>query len=663
MTPPHALPPWSEADRTHWQKVVRAAATRRDNILTAWDVQGNLDRYAPPNIKAASGSGALCNTNVDFADVERKKAALLFDTPTIAGTPDAGTPPDLVVLQTELLNGLLSDRYLHAHQTMLKLLQDALLVIQPAVAEIGYVNTTEQVPGDAIDPLTGQPQMLEQVVHEECFFRRISVKALLLPEDFEDTDYDRASFVGYRFRLPIPQARREFGLPPDWTPTGGSSGMTVETSFTQGQRGASAADSNLVGGVKVWYYAAQLADSGVSHPHAIREFVLLDGEQQPVLHRDCPYQSFGPDGDLTIDSIRGYPLRMLALRDLTDSPWVQADSTLTAPLTSEGNTYRTQVLRARDSNRLILLTEVTQIDEGAIESVKANPILSQIGLSVVPVREGALARGVDAVMKQVPTLTLGRETYAGMDRIDRDRERILGLGQNQSGQQTDSKRTATEVQNMQRNTEARFEQERGRVLAYFLGVVRMLSALTLRYGDRWAVQILGQQRAQMWSQGKAALGAFQFELQHDSGKYQDIEDTRRQILQVANFALRSPHVNQGFIWGRIADVMGWPRQEALAEPQPPKPEPPKVTFSVSGPDLVSPAGPLLIEALQHLGFEFSEQAIAQSRQMQGMEQFKQLVTENQPTGQALQTRSAPKAPRLDQHSLDETGQMPGPGPM
>ena len=55
---------------------------------------------------------------------------------------------------------------------------------------------------------------------------------------------------------------------------------------------------------------------------------------------------------------------------------------------------------------------------------------------------------------------------------------------------------------MQRNADARFEQERQRVLEWWLCGVQKVASLVLRYGDRIAVEVLGPQRGQQWVQAK-----------------------------------------------------------------------------------------------------------------------------------------------------------------
>ena len=79
----------------------------------------------------------------------------------------------------------------------------------------------------------------------------------------------------------------------------------------------------MCSGVKLWYRAS-LRDPSVTHPLVIREMVLIDGMDQPVVHKPLACQTIGPDGRLTPDSMIGYPLHPLALRDLTDSPYRRA---------------------------------------------------------------------------------------------------------------------------------------------------------------------------------------------------------------------------------------------------------------------------------------------------------------------------------------------------
>jgi hypothetical protein len=668
--------PISEEKVALFTKEIERARILREQLIAEWQVTENLARYAP-----AQKNDPGVNVGVDFRDVERKGAALFYDTPTINIQPGPDGNPQAAVLHQELLNGLLSAQKMNAKATALKAIKDCLVAIQPAFTKIGYLPVTVDMP--QMNPMTGQPEMGPVVVHDEVFWSRMSGKAGLLPVDFRDTDYDRSPWIGYDFKKPVSQARRDFNLPLDWSPpTGG----TREVTFSENKDPAGSSDPQVTG-TELWYRAC-LFDDTVSHPELLRCLVLVDGWPTPVKHENAPWQTLDQTGRLTPDSIQGYPIHPLALRDFPDSAWVPADCSQTGPLTVEINTYLTQAKAKRDSNRLILMTDVSKIDIEGAGRIADMAIFKGMELAILPVQENALIG--DGAMKQVPTLDLGRETYLGLEIFEQKRDQILGITAPQGGVQNDSARTATEIATVQRNADARFEQERQRVINWWLAGVRKLSAFVVRYGDRCAEDILGKQRAQQWMQFRqqGMLGAFTYEILIDSGRYVDIESDRRQFLQILNYSAKSPFINQQTLWAEFAKKFGYDPQQWLAQPQPPKPEPPKMSLTFNGDDLAEPQSSMVVEVLAAQGIQISPQAISNMvlalKAKQQAEQAAALTKANpvlglmanppqpepappppgppgMPPGNPATPGTADQAERLDKHGLQESGSLPGAG--
>ena len=626
-----------------FQKEIERARQVREDRIAEWQVKHNLERYQPAK-KDAEG----VNVGVDFRDVERKLADLFFGEAQISVIADPEeAQPRAALLHQELLNGLISDQKMDAKATADKAILDCLVALQPAFCKFGYIPTTVDVP----DPLTGQPVPI--VVHETLFFSRISGAAGLLPADFKDTDYDKSPWVGYDWKMSTSQATREFGLPEDWTPPSGGARVTTFTDEPTGKNPPGSSDPQCAG--VTLYYSAHLFDESVRHPDLIRELVLIDGWEGPVKHEDLACQTLDKTtGRLTPDSCIGFPLHLLALRDLPDSAHVPADSSQTGPLTTEINDYMTQTKGQKDSNRLILLADITKIDLTALEGIKE--IEAKLGFKVIPVTEGALSTGMQTAMAQVPSLTLGRETYVGLDRFERFRDQILGISPNTAGATTQTRRSATETADVARNVGARFEKERKRIIKWWLqGIRNKLSPMAIKYGNRLALEILGPKKGAEWNAFREAgqLGPFTFTVSIDTGRYQDVEDTRRQILQVFNLLAKSPFANQQFFVAKICEAFGWDVSQAMTQPQPPKPEPPKVTFSVSGPDLdrAAPQYRGVLAALAAGGMDVSK-----------FPPPLDVVPVATPPPGALPPDlahggPADKADRIDQHQLRETGSI------
>jgi hypothetical protein len=668
--------PISEEKVALFTKEIERARILRDQKIAEWGTEKNLERYGPAPLNDPG-----VNVGVDFRDVERKGAALFYDQPTVNIQPGPDGNPQAAVLHQELLNGLLSAQKMNAKATALKAIKDCLVAIQPAFTKIGYLPVTVDMP--QMNPMTGQPEMVPVVVHDEVFWSRMSGKAGLLPVDFRDTDYDRSPWIGYDFKKPVSQARRDFNLPSDWSPpTGG----TREVTFSENKDPAGSSDPQVTG-TELWYRAC-LFDDTVSHPELLRCLVLVDGWPTPVKHENAPWQQLDPTGRLTPDSIQGYPIHPLALRDFPDSAWVPADCSQTGPLTVEINTYLTQAKAKRDSNRLILATDVTKIDIEAAGRIADMEIFKGLNLNILPVQENALV-GQNSAMMQIPTLDLGRETYLGLQIFESKRDAVLGLTAPQGGAENDSARTATEIATVQRNADARFEQERQRALSWWIRGVQKLSAFVVRYGDRCAVDILGHKRAQQWLQFREQgfLGSFTFDVMIDSGKYLDIESDRRQFLSVLNFAAKSPFIRQDTLWKTFCQKFGYAPDEWLTQPQPPKPEPPSLSMTINGDDLSEPQSPMIVEILAAQGIQISPAAIQNMvlalKAKQQAEEHAALSKQNPLLGLATAEPPGPPPPqpgmpgmppvnpatpgpadqaeRLDKHQLQESGSLPGAG--
>lgn len=654
---PAGVMPLSKDDLAFWREEITRGEKLRNDTIQAWDAEGNLQRYTPKSVMTTDGGSVVADVNVakDFSDVERKNAALFHSTPQIALVPDPGTDPGPLLLHQELLNTILGEDYMDVLGTVSPTIQDCLVAIQPVPTEIGYDAVTVNVDQPVLDPVTQQPTInpltqlpavksVPVVVWEEIFWRRISPKAQLMPVNLRDTKYDRAPWIGYKWRRPISQIKRKYQLPENWSAADSTTNQPYFEPLTnQGQN-----SEPMCSGVKLWY-RAYLRDPAVTHPEVIRELEMLDGYDIPLVHRNCPYQEIGKDGRLTPDSIIGYPDHPLALRDLTDSAYVAADCTITAPLTRELNKFRKTVIQRRDGSKLRFLYDADKLNPEARQKVEQgdDPMM-------IPVMPGVLDQGKDSIMVQVPNLELGRESYLSQDIIERDRAQVLGINANQVGAVTDGK-TATEVSTVQRNADARFDREMRRAVRWYLRGVQKVSAIVLRYGDRLAVEILGEQRAQIWMQAKqaGAISKFKFKTVADSGGYIDIEARKRSDLQLYNMTAKDPTLNRSIVQARLATDYGLSPQEWLVTKQPEqKPEAPTLSISVKPEDL-DPALPSYVGTY----------AILTAGGV------KNLPPPTYVAGPPAQPNApdhggmAELTPRLNQHQLDQSGERSGPKAM
>jgi hypothetical protein len=691
---------FTDKDLAFWRAEIAAARQKRTDVATAFGWDDNLKRYIPKAAKDANGAlNADVNIGIDFSDVERKKAALFYDTPTVALAvtqdrelpPAEGAPPlpkplmlsTLVGWQQEILNELLGPQHANVKPTILKAIFNCLCPAGVGPVSVGYQVTmkTVQRPTPVLDEM-GQPMMkpipalqqagvalglmpppmpeplmemvpVEVPIYERWFVSGYSPKALLVPASFRDTDFHRAPWMGKEWRKPLSQVRRDYKLPADWT--AGSSDAPADIHF-EGPEGGQDRDDDVAGdpyvtGVELMYRTA-LRVPEETHPNALRQLVLVDGKSEPLVHRDSPYQDYSASGEMTRDSLEGFIDRPLVLRDLSDSAWVPSDCAVTAQLTKEVEKYREQSIQQRDTNHNVILFDASKIDPSAKDKIVKGP-----GGTWVPVIEGALTQGKDTIMAQAAQVSLGRENFMGQDIIMSDREKILGIASNQTGIQSKGRKTATEQSIVQRNSEARFEQERQRVLEWFLDVVSAFDTLVLRYADaRIATEILGDIRGPIWAQYKSHLaGGYGYDLSVDSGKYLDIEAERRQILQFYGQVRQDPFVNPRLILQQMASKFGYDPAEFVVEPQKP-PQQLKAAITIKGEDLnpQNPAFAIMVELARQGGWQISPGAVQLAQEQSMKNQTMQPGASGvSPHPEAPGTPEHPgmmtKAPTINQH--------------
>lgn len=697
--------PFTAKDLAFWRTEIKSARQKREDVAKQYGWDQNLERYIPRPAEMDGKLDSEVNIGADFRDVERKKAALFYDRPDVSlevpqdypVAPPGPEMPQGLNLSTltswhqELLNELLGPQHANAKPTILKAIFNCLCPSGVGPVSVGYQVTmkTVETMAPVMDPVTQQPMMepptaaetitaalgmpvqpkpmmqpvsVEVPIDERWFISESSPKALLIPASYRSTDFQRAPWLGKDFRKPVSQLRREYGLPKDWTASASDDEQKPYFDHQQTDNHEDDAGDPYVSGVEITY-RAQLRTEEEVHPDAMRRLVLVDGKDTPLEHRDSPWQDFTETGEMTADSLRGFPDRPLVLRDLSDSAWIPSDCAVTRQLTREGEKYRKQILEQRDGNKMVIAFDAGKMDPTATDKIKhAN------GVIWVPLQEGALAQGKDTIMVQVAQASLGRESYMGMDVIDHDRAGILGIDANQTGAQAKGRKTATEQSIVQRNSEARFEQERQRVLEWYLDLVAAFDTLVIRYADeRIAVKILGENRGKLWAQYKGSLaGGYGYNLRVDSGKYLDIEADRRQMLQLYGQTRQDPQINPAIIIKELAEKFGYDPSEFYVPPQKPQKEL-KASVSFTGEDLnpSNPAFAINVAILRQGGWQISPEDVQMAQQQasavtQGLLPVSGVGPDPNAPQQAPHPGSQPKAPTINQHVQDEVGDRTGP---
>lgn len=609
-----------------WRSEVERSRRAAEVQWPAW--QENLDYYTgkSKDAKAANDAGSdYVNVNADFTNVEVKQAQLFFDTPElrlsargefrnpppaaqVPGAPPQPPPSALPIISAhrQLLNVLLGRDEADVLSIVQKAIKDCLCTAGIGATKICYEAAVNDVePPEQYGSVLGLNAPISVPVDEQWQWFRVPSKKFRIPADFADTDYDKAPWLGMDFRIPLNQARATLNLPEGFTGTQQSDDKVLESELAMAREGTTLP---YVDGTEVWYYAS-IFDPDVRNPRLIRRHVLIDG-LDGFAERDTknPYQDLLGNGRLSADSMIGYPIHALVIRDVPDSAYVPSDSTMTRGLVRELCTFRTQQVKERDANLPRVGYDVEKVPPETIAKIEAGTIGT-----MVPFPADVLMQGMQTVMAQITQGSQTRGAYTANDYIQRDLDRTLGIDATGSGIKGPGGTTATEIGVVDRARNVRLDHERQRVLAWYLKGVQKFSALVCRYmTPQLAVPYIGQQAANTWAQWdkKRWDGRFVFDARPDSAIKLDAAAERKFALDLYQFTAKDPNVNRIPQLKHLFELAGHDPGESVVEQLPEKkPDSPNIGFTFKGDDFLGPQAQQVRDILAQSGIKISQESI------------------------------------------------------
>lgn len=663
----------------YWRQQVALALQARRVHEPWWDA--NLKAYAPSPEQSPDRYGEHVNTNRDFVLVERKKADLFYQRPevTLQPSPLLEQPrPQLDSLTGQPVRDpqtgqpvLVSDLpALAAHEQLVNEhlgpdRVDAVLMVHQALFDVlctsgigwtvmGYESVTVPVaqPDPRLPPELGVMQTVEVPLHERCFWHYVPPKRMVIPASWKSTEWDRAPFLGHVFTLPRAVAQRKFQLPEDFTPAKPGEGLSFRPAEDEDT-------ADTITGIELWYRSALFRDD-IRHPEHLTHLVLLDGLDVPALEEDCPYQTLDDRGQLTPDSLLGFPVHPLTVRVLTDSAYPPSDCTIIRPLVNELNKFRAQMVEYRDALTLRWQYNTDLAPIEAVGKFQRSAIGGMIGVPGDAFQQQWI--------KELPHGSMPRESFTSNDYIDSDIARTCGIDAAGAGVQSTSSATATEIQTVQANANARLDFERGRVLHWYVRGVTKFSTLLQRYlSVEDATTMVGPEAAQGWDDWRRRVpSALAFTAMPDSALRVDQAIDRKQALDFYQFVVNDPYVQKGRakLLERLFRKYHLDPTGIVVAPDPPRPQPAPATLAFKGEDFVAPQAPIVVELVNQSGWQISPQAVQQSQGL--LLQAAQLAAADaaaqvRPAGDTRHGGAQPRAEGLSKHHAEQTGALPGLG--
>lgn len=655
-----------------WRGEIDRSRRVAEPYHTKW--QENLNYYTGQPLDSAP-SADYVNVNVDFYQVEQKGAQLFFDTPELQLTPgvgfDAMTPG--ILAHRAVLNALVGMDRMDVLTTTLKAIKDCTCTAGFGPTVIGYQPTLqtiaapEQPPGADGMPAPVQPP-IQVPIHEQWFWERVPSKKFRIPADFHDSDYDKAPWLAEDFRIPLNLAKQTLNLPPDFTGTTNKDDKV----FEDANKSDEATSVAYIDGTLIWYQAA-LFDEDVIHPLIFRRHVLIDGVEgfvdRPEPMWKSPYQTIGPNGRLTPDSMIGNPIHVLTLRDVPDSAYVPSDCQMTRSLVKELCLFRTQMVQERDANKV----KFGYNSETFTPDIVSKLVEAMTG-SLIPLPAAAFAGGLDSHFKLLAQGSSPRQTYQANDYIERDIQKTLRIGNNASGVTEDTTRTATEINQVEHSLQVAMDAERKRVLRWYLKGIDKVSALAIRYltDPQRVADLIGPEQAQAWLTWVGDLKKMGdarpiFTAKPDSQIKLDAAAERKSAIALYQMVRKDPLVNGGELLNALFVKYGLDPHKLVSQAPPEHKPEPSVGFSFKGDDLnpLMPQQPIVMSILAQVGIQVDPQAVQLANDA-GMNQH--MMNLVQPTSTAFPAHgrpqehggAAPQVSPLSKHQADITGQRAGP---
>lgn len=636
------LPSDGRGSLAWWLAQIHAAKDKREKVANEAGWKDRIQSYLGKTLGSAPAKDTIVVPK-DYANVEQKKAQLFAQVPELHLEPKQDAYAAAAPIAQAIVREYLGPHQVNAEVVMGEVIFDALCPSGLMCSKIGYESVqdgTIEVPTGAVDPLTGGPkldpvtqqpetQAVPHTIYERYFWERVSPLKTLIPADFHGSEYNKAPWLAFEFDFD----------PQDET------GLNPTERINERVRSEPGGQS----GVEVWYRPAHV-DGSEKHPEKYR--CLLIKNDQAVKHGPSPYQKVLPDG--TILGVRRNPIRIGALRYVSDSAYPPSDCAMSAPQVEELSKGRSQMIQQRDRNVPMRAADKHRVDQPTIDKITKGEYQAII-LTDGPPNE---------IFAQIAQAQFPRENFEFNRVINQDLVNTWALATT-PGEEVEGTKTATEASLFQGKTDVRLRRERNAVLRYFLAAAEDIFALIQLFADDTDyVRVVGADgvaKLQAWDKSMIA-GEYAFTAKPDSAVFQDQALQKKHATETFQFLAPSPFINQQELAAWYLRQQDMEPAKFIAPPKPPEPDQPKINFSFTGQDLnpLSPQAPLVVAIMVQLGIQVPPDVIAASKNiaaaglMAGPHGLSGEPSAVQP-GEARQDTTAPMQPALNKHANDLTG--------
>jgi hypothetical protein len=407
---------------------------------------------------------------------------------------------------------------------------------------------------------------------------RISPADFLWPVGFQQSDFDKAPWIGRTGRLHWPVALQRFAksetrpnglVEADKTKVMGDDRSTldrIDRLRVETDRGVANESEEHVSFDEL-FYPEHYYDSEVKTFSSIRHVVFLHGKEEPVIDEPWEGQRVDEQTNQLVGSMKN-PLRVLTLNYITDDAIPPSDSAMMRPSVDEVNKARTQYNLQRQHSLPMRWVNTDRVDPTVLYT-----IMRGTWQGIIPIQ----GIGTNA-LGEVPRSGMSQDNYQ-IDKIAKsDALETFGFG---PGMLTANVEMGTEGNpNKEAPVDARIARQRAKVGKFFVGIGEVLGGLVSIFEDP---NSFGQGFSPMVSRTLA------YSILADSSVLLDSNQRLRKLLQFINFTAKSGWVNIEPVIKEVATLSGLDPNVVVRAPEPDKPAAPNISLRLTGTeDLLNP---------------------------------------------------------------------------
>lgn len=617
---PKTLPDANDplSDKAWRTRISTCKRKRRDLVQGEW--ARNVDFYRGKPFDVETDEDRVY-VNSDWPLVRRKVAQLASQLPEVRLHTDNQTAKPAGFPYAKAINWRM--RKAGIGDSMREATIDVVNAAGIGAVLCGYRALTEQVPVPTQNPQTADPtflaavnagqaqmpqMMATRITSRQFYGLRLSPSDLIWDLSFTGSDWDKSPYLGHSGRCTWAEGKRDFRLKDEERATlAKSTALRAEdtlrnTSTAEDKHG----ETEMVEFDEVFYWRARF-DPDCKYFDEIWRIVFVVGKTDPAIHEQWKGQRFnGADG--TYQGVCKLPIRILTLDYVSDDPIPPSDTAAARPQVNEQIRSRSQMILQRDRSLPVRAFNVNRFDPEVSANMQRGTIQGWLPVKGDP--EGAI--------REVTRSTFPPEDFTFDRIIKADLQESWQLGANQLGNFASGERSASEANIVQQNAATTMGFNRSRVEAFVVGIAEVFAGLMSLYDDFPMLTPEEKQRLQAWPRQQLNQ-EFVFSVLPDSTVLLDANQRLDRIAKFVNLTAKSGRVNVDPLIEEMAELSGIdPARIAMPPAGPKPPEPPNISYSFKGDDMMNVA--VIAMLMQEGKFPNPDQINAAKLALQAMQQ-------------------------------------------